>query len=229
VTGDSIRILLVDDHPVYRDGLAKLLSAFDDITVVAVAGTGREAVERTDELGPDVVVMDLRMPDLDGVEATRQIVNRHPTLAVVVLTMFDDDELLLAAIRAGARGYVLKDADDTEIARVIRGIARGEAIFGPGTAERLLDTLRQIPPPPSAERDLPGLTDRERDVLDGIARGWTNHEIAAHLYLSERTVRNYVSAIFSKLQVATRGQAIVIAREAGLGSSESPERANLDP
>jgi DNA-binding NarL/FixJ family response regulator len=197
--------------------------------VVAVAGTGREAVERTDELGPDVVVMDLRMPDLDGVEATRQIVNRHPTLAVVVLTMFDDDELLLAAIRAGARGYVLKDADDTEIARVIRGIARGEAIFGPGTAERLLDTLRQIPPPPSAERDLPGLTDRERDVLDGIARGWTNHEIAAHLYLSERTVRNYVSAIFSKLQVATRGQAIVIAREAGLGNSESPERANLDP
>lgn len=218
MTEPDLRVLLVDDHPVYRDGLARLLRDLGGFDIVGVAGDGREAVACCRSLTPDVVVMDLRMPVLDGVEATRQITTTQPEIGVVVLTMFDDDELVFAAIRAGARGYLMKDADDVEIARVLHGIARGEAIFGPGTAQRLLDTINRtgISPPPAGGA-FPQLTIREMEVLELIARGRRNGEIATELFLSERTVRNYVSNILAKLGANDRSQAITMARAAGLG------------
>ena len=213
-----LRVLLADDHPVYRDGLARLLGDLGEFDIVGAAGNGREAIELASSLTPDVIVMDLRMPVVDGVEATRQIVAAHPEIGVVVLTMFDDDELVFAAIRAGARGYLMKDADDVDIARVLHGIARGEAIFGPGTAHRLLDALNQgSSPGRPVEPPFPQLTGREREVLEHLARGRRNGEIASDLFLSERTVRNYVSNIFTKLQVTDRAQAITAARDVGLG------------
>ena len=218
-----LRVLLADDHPVYRDGLARLLEDLGGFDIVGVASNGREAIELASSLAPDVIVMDLRMPVLDGVEATRQITAAHPEIGVVVLTMFDDDELVFAAIRAGARGYLMKDADDIDIARVLHGIARGEAIFGPGTAQRLLDALNQAcSPGRPIEPPFPQLTGRERDVLERLARGRRNGEIAAELFLSERTVRNYVSNILTKLQVADRAQAITAARDVGLGKPPPP-------
>jgi DNA-binding NarL/FixJ family response regulator len=239
VTEPNLRVLLVDDHPVYRDGLARLLTDLGGFEIVGVASNGREAVERSRSLSPDVIVMDLRMPILDGVEATRQITAADPEIGIVVLTMFDDDELVFAAIRAGARGYLMKDADDVDIARVLHGIARGEAIFGPGTAQRLLDTINRTgAPQPSAERAFPHLTTRELEVLEHLARGRRNGEIAAELFLSERTVRNYVSNVLTKLDVDDRARAITMARDAGLGqpprSSDAPkgqhraERSSVD-
>jgi DNA-binding NarL/FixJ family response regulator len=216
-------VLLVDDHPVYRDGLARLLGDLGGFDIVGVAGNGREAVELATSLAPAVVVMDLRMPVLDGVEATRQITAAHPEIGIVVLTMFDDDELLFAALRAGARGYLMKDADDVDIARVLHGIAHGEAIFGPATAQRLLDALNHATtrePPPA--NPFPHLTAREHDVLERLARGRRNGEIAAELFLSERTVRNYVSNILTKLNVTDRAQVITAARDAGLGRPPTP-------
>ncbi len=221
---ENIRVLLADDHPVYRDGLARLLDALGGFDIVGVASNGREAIEHTRSLAPDVIVMDLRMPILDGVEATRQITKDYPEIGIVVLTMFDHDELVFAAIRAGARGYLMKDADDVEIARVLRGIARGEAIFGPGTAQRLLDTINRsgLLIRPSGELAFPQLTSRELEVLQHVARGRRNGEIATELYLSERTVRNYVSNILTKLNVEDRAQAITLARDTGLGSPPNP-------
>ena len=174
--------------------------------------------------------MDLRMPLLDGVEATRQITTSQPEIGVVVLTMFDDDELVFAAIRAGARGYLMKDADDIEIARVLHGIARGEAIFGPGTAQRLLDTITRTAASPQSPKQVnPQLTGRELEVLELLARGRRNGEIAAELFLSDRTVRNYVSNIPTKLGVDDRSQAITVARDAGLGKTPtSPHAATKD-
>lgn len=217
-----LRVVIADDHPVFRDGLARLIGELDGIDVVAVAANGAEVVALADELKPDVVIMDLRMPELDGIEATRRITAAHGrTIGVVVLTMFEEDELWLAAVRAGARGYLLKDSDEVEIATVLRGVARGEAIFGPGTASRILDHLGKAPSslhqPPSYP--FPQLTSREREVLDLVARGHSNLQIARSLYLSERTVRNYVSIIFTKLEVEDRAHAIAIARDAGIGSS----------
>jgi DNA-binding NarL/FixJ family response regulator len=218
MTRPDLRVLLVDDHPVYRDGLARLLRDLGGFDIVGVAGDGREAVECCRALTPDVVVMDLRMPVLDGVEATRQITTTQPDIGVVVLTMFDDDELIFAAIRAGARGYLMKDADDVEIARVLHGIARGEAIFGPGSAQRLLDTINRTgTSSPPAGGAFPQLTIREMEVLELIARGRRNGEMATELFLSERTVRNYVSNILAKLGANDRSQAITMARDAGLG------------
>ena len=219
----SLRVLLVDDHPVYRDGLARLLSDLGGFDVVGVAGNGREAVELATSLTPAVIVMDLRMPVLDGVEATRQITGNHPDIGIVVLTMFDDDELLFAALRAGARGYLMKDADDVDIARALHGIANGEAIFGPATAQRLLGVVNKAstPAPPRAN-PFPQLTAREREVLEHVARGHRNTEIAADLFLSERTVRNYVSNILAKLRLSSRAQAITAARDAGLGQPPAP-------
>ena len=185
--------------------------------VVGLAADGREAVALAARARPDVVVMDLRMPTLDGVEATRQITAHDRRIGVVVLTMFDDDELLDAAVRAGARGYLLKDDDDDHIARVIHGIARGEAIFGPRTAHRLLDLITSARPGPRRQPSFPNLTTREVEVLELMARGRSNTEIATELYLSERTVRNYVSNILSKLHSVNRSQAIAAARDAGLG------------
>ena len=219
MTIDVIRLLIADDHPVYRNGLAQLLSAIGGFDVVGVAADGIEAVEMAASLSPDVVVMDIRMPNLDGIEATRRITSASPNTAVVVLSMFEEDELVFAAVRAGARGYMLKDADDDQIAAVLHGIARGEAIFGPTTARRLLDMLGRTPNQPDspAADPFPQLTERENEVLQLLARGKRNAAIADELFLSERTVRNYVSNIFAKLQVADRAQAIAAARDAGIG------------
>ncbi len=224
---EPVRVLIVDDHPVYRDGLTRLLSELPGFDVVGTAGDGNQAVELADLLAPDVIIMDLRMPGLDGIEATRRITATNPDIGIVVLSMFEDDELVFAAVRAGARGYLLKDADDEQIGAVVRGIARGEAIFGPGTAQRLLDLLAHLPPNPAitASARFPQLTIREHEVLELLARGRRNTEIAEELFLSERTVRNYVSNIFTKLQVADRAQAITAARDAGIGDT----RARPDP
>jgi DNA-binding NarL/FixJ family response regulator len=209
-------VVLVDDHAVVRSGLAQLLDGAGDIEVVGQAGDGREAVVVVREARPDVVVMDLQMPGVDGITATRRITAESPGTGVLVLTMFEDDESVFAAMRAGARGYLVKGADSPDVWRAISAVAGGEAIFGPGVAERVLGYLTR---PLSARDDVvfPELTDREREVLELLAAGHGNHQIAARLSLSPKTVRNNVSAIFAKLQVADRSEAIVRARRAGLG------------
>lgn len=217
---ESIRVLVADDHPAYRDGLARLLGELDDIDIVGLAADGQQAVHMAATLAPDVVVMDLRMPIMDGVEATRQITLASPHIGVVVLSMFDEDDLVFASIRAGARGYLLKDADEEEIARVIFGVGRGEAIFGPSTAQRVLAMVSRTDQtePIVQEFPFPQLTEREREVLVLLSRGQRNTDIANDLFLSERTVRNYVSNIFTKLQVADRASAIAAARDVGVGN-----------
>lgn len=213
---ETLRVLLVDDHPVFRHGLRALLSAMPGIEVVAEGSTGIEAVALSAELAPDVVVMDLNMPELNGVEATRRITAAQPEVGILVLTMFEDDDSVFAAMRAGARGYLVKGADSPEVLHAISGVAGGEAIFGPGVADRVLGYLTR----PLSSRDdvmFPELTEREREILELIAAGLGNARIASRLSLSPKTVRNNVSNIFGKLQVADRAEAIVRARRAGLG------------
>jgi len=204
-----IRVLVVDDHPVFRDGLAGLLATLDDVARVDVADSGEQALALAAGSVPDVVVMDLTMPGMSGVEATRRLVDAHPGIAVLALTMVDDDETVLAALRAGARGYVLKGATGTEIAGAMRTAAAGGAVFGPGIAARVLALTtgrhRQAPED--------GLTDRERDVLALVADGASNAQIARSLGLSLKTVQNYVSRILDKLQVTDRTQAALRARD----------------
>jgi DNA-binding NarL/FixJ family response regulator len=211
-----LRLLVADDHPVYRDGLRLLLSDRDGIEVVATATSGEEAVALAASTSPDVVIMDLRMGGLNGIEATRQILAAQPATAVLVLTMFEDDESVFAAMRAGARGYLLKGADEEEILHAVRTVARGEAIFGAALAARIA-AFFAAPPPTAAPDGFPALTARELEVLTLVAQGLSNGTIAARLYLSHKTVRNHVSNIFAKLQVADRAEAIVRARRAGLG------------
>ena len=213
---DTIRVVLADDHPVVRDGLRLLLGSLPRVEVVGEAGTGRQAVREAVLTQPDVVVMDLRMPDLDGVEATRELGRAAPRVAVLILTMMDDDDSVFAAMRAGARGYVLKGASQQDIARAITAVASGEAIFGPGVAQR---ALRLLAEPSTTAPPFPTLTVREREVLDLIAEGLSNTAIAARLGLSMKTVGNHISAVFAKLQVTGRPDAIVRARKAGLGGS----------
>ncbi|GIH61640.1 MULTISPECIES: response regulator [Microbispora] len=216
MSDELIRVLLADDHPVYREGLAMLLASIPGIEVVGTAATGVEAVERAAELQPDIVVMDVTMPELDGIEATRRVVADSPHIGVVVLTMSEEDSTLFAAMRAGARGYLLKGANQAEITRAIVAVAHGEAIFGPAVALRVAEFFAG----PSAASDLgafPQLTPRERDILSLVAAGRSNAQIASTLFLSQKTVRNNVSNIFAKLHVADRAEAIVRAREAGLG------------
>jgi DNA-binding NarL/FixJ family response regulator len=219
-------VLIVDDHPLVLSGLHALLETLDGIEVVGQAVDGHEAVTRTMSLRPDVVVMDLQLPQLDGVEATRQIAQRLPGTAVLVLTMHDDDASVFAAIRAGARGYLLKGAGQEDVARAIAAVSRGEAIFGPAVAGRLLQFFAAGPE--SAALPFPQLTPREREILDLMAGGLTNAEIGQRLFLSSKTVSNNVSVIFDKLQVAGRPKAIVQARNAGLGRSEPPEGESAD-
>jgi DNA-binding NarL/FixJ family response regulator len=212
-----IRVLVADDHPAYRRGLELMLAEVDDLEIVGMAETGVDAVELAGALAPDVVLMDLRMPDLDGIEATRRIKRRAPAAApaVVVLTMFDDDASVFTAMRAGARGYLLKGADQDEIVRAIRATAAGEAIFGPEVAARVVDHFAAGAGSTAAA--FPSLTEREREVLGMIAAGKGNAAIAHELMISLKTVRNHVSNIFTKLQVSDRAGAIVKARKAGLG------------
>jgi len=214
-----IRTLIADDHPAFRAGLKLMLATSDEIEIVGEAEDGTQVVALAAELAPDVVVMDLRMPGLDGIEATRQLVTARPDLGVVVLTMFEDDESVFAAMRAGARGYLLKGAEQDEILRGIRAIAAGEAIFGPTIARRVVEHFATGSG--SAKAVFPTLTDREREVLELIAAGRGNAAIAHELCLTLKTVRNHVSNIFGKLQVADRAAAIVKARDAGYGSPAS--------
>ncbi len=208
------RVLVVDDHPAYRRGLSLMLDGFQDLQLVGEADTGLRAVELADQLEPDVVLMDLRMPDLDGIEATRRLTRREAPPAVVVLTMFEDDDSVYAAMRAGARGYLLKGAEQDEIVRAIRAAAAGEAIFGPEIAQRVIAHFATGAG--SASAAFPSLTEREREVLELIAAGKGNATIAHELMISLKTVRNHVSNVFTKLQVPDRAAAIVKARQAGL-------------
>jgi len=212
---EPLRVLIADDHPLFRDGLRTLLSAMPETEVVGEVATGEEAIAQATTLQPDVILMDLHMPGLNGIEATRAILHTSPHIGILVLTMFEDDDSVFAAMRAGARGYLLKGADQAEIARALTVVSHGEAIFSPAIARRLTQyfaTLGNI----SLPQSFPELTEREREVLALIAQGCNNAEIAARLVLSQKTVRNHVSNIFSKLQVADRAHAIIRAREAGL-------------
>ena len=213
---DPIRVLIADDHVIFRDGLRVLLKAAAETELVGEATTGDEAVTLAASLQPDVILMDLQMPGINGIEATRQIVQVSPHVGILVVTMFADDPSVFAAMRAGARGYLLKGATHTELLRAIQGVNNGEAIFSPQIAIRLMDyfaSMRQAAPTPV----FPELTDREREILTLIAQSSTNAEIAARLVLSPKTVRNHITNILSKLQVADRTEAILRARDAGLG------------
>jgi DNA-binding NarL/FixJ family response regulator len=212
---DTTRVLIADDHPVFRFGLRALLNAAAEMEVVGEATTGDEAIALAASLEPDVILMDLNMPAVNGLEATRRILQRSPHIAILVITMFDDDSVF-AAMQAGARGYLLKGAEGEETLRAIRAVAGGEAIFSPAVAQRLIEYFARRQPATSPQI-FPELTDRERETLALIAQGYTNAEIADRLVLSPKTVRNYVSNIFSKLQVADRAHAIIRARGAGLG------------
>jgi DNA-binding NarL/FixJ family response regulator len=223
--GDSdspVRVLIADDHPLFREGLAALLRTSPGTELAGAAATGTEAVGLAREAQPDVVLMDLRLPGLNGIEATRQIVADSPHTAVVVVTMFDDDDSVFAALRAGARGYLLKGADREEILRAVHAAAAGDAIFGAGVAARLIAYFTAQPSP--APAPFPQLTDREREILELVAQGRSNTFIATRLQLSQKTIRNNVSNILAKLQVADRAQAIVRARDAGFGRQPGPER-----
>jgi DNA-binding NarL/FixJ family response regulator len=214
----TVRVAVADDHPVVRDGLRALLASLPTMELVAEATSGREAVRCAVLNSPDVLVMDLRMPDLDGVAATAEIAKVAPQVAVLVLTMFDDDESVFAAMRAGARGYLVKGASQDEIVRAVTAVAAGEAIFGPGVARRVLRYFAEPPRDPT-ETAFPELTRREREVLDLIARAMPNAAIADRLGLSAKTIGNHTSTIFAKLQVAGRAEAIIRARDAGLGQT----------
>ena len=215
---EPIRVVLADDHPVYRDGLAALLGSVDGLQVVGTAADGREAVAVTGETQPDVVVMDVNMPGLNGIDATRQVTTDSPHVGVVVLTMSEDDSTVFAAMQAGARGYLLKGANQAEIVRAVTAVAHGEVIFGPAMAKRVAEFFAAAAASGSAVAAVfPELTTREREILDLVAAGRSNAQIASALFLSPKTVRNNVSNIFAKLHVADRAQAIVRAREAGLG------------
>lgn len=213
---DAVRLLIVDDHGPFRDGLRALLRSAGDMAVLGEAADGATAVELALASQPDVVLMDVNMAGLDGVAATRRIADAAPHVAVLVLTMHDDDDTVFAAVRAGARGYLLKGAGRAEILRAIRAVASGEAIFGPAVARRLVAFFDRPAPLPDP-LTFPELTGREREILDLVARGRSNIEISRELVLSPKTVRNHISNVFSKLHVRDRAEAIVRAREAGMG------------
>ena len=215
----AIRVLLADDHEAFRAGLRALLSTADGVVVVGEAATGDGAVQAARRAQPDVVLMDLNMPGTDGIEATRRITDESPHVAVLVLTMYEDQDSVFEAVRAGARGYVLKGAQRAELLRAIRAVASGEAIFGPTVARRLVAYFAR-PQPADARTAFPELTERELGILELVARGRTNTEITTQLVVSPKTVRNHVSNIFAKLQVRDRAEAIVRAREAGLGTHD---------
>lgn len=216
---EPIRVLIADDHAIFRRGLCALLNAVPGIEIIGEAATGDEAIAQASVLEPDVILMDLQMPGFNGIEATRRILRKSPHIGILVLTMFEDDDSIFAAMRTGARGYLLKGADQTEIVRAIKAVDSGEAIFSPSIAQWLMRYFAALKSSSTAQV-FPELTEREREVLALIAQGRSNPEIANRLVLSSKTVRNYVSNIFSKLQVADRAQAIILARDAGLGKEK---------
>ena len=216
VTTEPIRVLLADDHPVVRRGLAALLGTLEEFVVVGEAEDGEAAVRETQLTRPDVVLMDVRMPGVDGVEATRRIRKAVPETAVLVLTMYEDDATVFTAMQAGAQGYLLKGAEQDDIADAIRAVSRGQAIFGPGIAARLLQHFAN-PPATAADDPFPELTAREKDILELLAHGRRTSEIATALHLSPKTVSNNLTTIFAKLEVTDRTAAVIRARERGLG------------
>lgn len=213
---DPLDVLIADDHPLFRHGVHALLNANAGFHVVGEATTGEEAIRLAEALQPDVIVMDIHMPGVNGIEATRRIVRTSPNIRILIVTMFEDDASVFTAMRAGARGYTLKDAEKDELLFAIRAVGRGEAIFSPAIATRMIDYFAAVRTPASAQ-EFPELTAREREILELIAQGKHNNEIAAQLVLSPGTVRNYVSNVFSKLQVADRTEAMRKAHDAGLG------------
>lgn len=219
---EPIRALIADDHALFRDGLRALLDSAPDMTLIGEAATGEAAIALAAQLQPDVVIMDIQMPGahgapgLNGIEATRQVVRASPHIGVLIVTMFEDDQSVFAAMRAGAKGYVLKGATHAEMLRAIRAVAGSEAIFSPAIAVRLMDFFANMRPVDMPQA-FPELSDREREILALVAHGHTNAQIAERLVISPKTVRNHASNIFSKLQVADRAEAILRAREAGLG------------
>lgn len=214
---EPLRVLIADDHPLFRHGICEFLNLASDIQPIGEAASGEEAITQAEALQPDVILMDVKMPGINGIEATRRILHDSPHIRILVVTMFEDDSSVFAAMRAGARGYILKDTEKENILRAIRAVGSGEAIFSPTIATRLIDyfatQFHSLP-----KEIFPSLTEREREILQLIARGQSNADIARELVLSPKTVYNYVSNILSKLQVADRAQAIIRAREAGFGN-----------
>lgn len=210
-----IRLFIADDHALFREGIRALLIAATDIVCVGEAATGEEAVGQIIEIRPDVVLMDVNMPDINGIEATRRILGGYADAGIIMVTMLEDDASIFAAMRAGARGYVLKGANHKELLQSIRAVAQGQALFGPAIATRIARFFARSQN--GASQPLPELSEREREILDLISRHYTNPEIAQQLGIGEKTIRNHVSNIFNKLQVANRSQAIARARQAGLG------------
>jgi DNA-binding NarL/FixJ family response regulator len=213
---DTVRVLIADDHPLFREGMRGRLDRVSDITVVGEAASGDEAVELARKLEPDVILMDIKMPGLNGIEATREILRAYPRVGVLVLTMFEDDDSVFAAMRAGAKGYLLKDSGGEGVVHAIRAVASGEAVFGPGVAERMIGYF-SVSRSAAPQRAFPELTEREEEVLSLVAQGKSNQEISRQLFVSLKTVRNHVSNILVKLQVADRAQAVIRARDAGMG------------
>jgi DNA-binding NarL/FixJ family response regulator len=218
----ALRIVIAEDHPLYRSAVRRLLEAIPDAEVVAEATTGRQAVELAIEHKPDVVVMDLRLPELGGIEATRRIAAHDPDIGVLVLTMFESDDSVFAAMRAGASGYLLKDASEEDVARAVLAVARGEAIFGPAVAQRVIESLAGGMA--ARGHPFPELTEREAEVLDLLAGGLGTVQVARQLSLSDKTVRNHISNILNKLQVTDRHAAVARARDAGLGNTSRGDR-----
>jgi DNA-binding NarL/FixJ family response regulator len=216
---DTIRLLVADDHALFREGLQALFSAVPGIEVVGEAATGDEALSMAEKLRPDIILMDITMPGMDGIQATRQVLRANPAIGVIIVTMLEEDASLFSAMKAGARGYVLKGAHHQELLQTVRAVAGGQVLFGPSTASRIMGFFQdfeadQMPPLP--EEAFPELTPRELEVLELIAQGTNNSQIAEKLVISDKTVRNHVTNIFGKLQVADRAQAIIKARDAGL-------------
>ena len=212
---DPIRLVIADDHTFYREGVRTMLLGLPDMEVIGEASSGDETRTLAEALQPDVILMDIKMPGMNGIEATRSILHASPHIKVLVVTMFEDDDSVFSAMRAGARGYLLKDADQEELVRAVKAVYRGEAIFSPAIAQRMIHYFSALPKTASAIA-FPDLTEREREILHLIAQGESNATIARRLTLSLKTVQNHVSNIFSKLQVVDRAQAIVRARDAGL-------------
>jgi len=216
---DTIRLLVADDHALFREGLQALFSTTPGIEIVGEAASGEETVALAEELLPDIILMDINMPDMDGIQATRQVLLANPTIGVIMVTMLEEDAALFSAVRAGARGYVLKGAHHEELLQSVRAVASGQVLFGPSTASRIMGFFQDIEAevkPSQPEESFPELTPRELEVLYLIAQGANNQQIAERLVITDKTVRNHITSIFGKLQVADRAQAIIKAREAGL-------------